>query len=144
VETDEERVDHLLKLRGLQDRTGGFLSFVPLAFQTGGTGIQARASGSVQDAKVIAVSRLMLDNFAHIKAYWVTLGEEMACLGLLFGASDLDGTIGQERVAHAAGAASPEGLAAGRMQRLIQQAGLAPVERDIFYKPVEPECSSCA
>lgn len=140
IETDEERVDHLLKLRTLQDQAPGFMAFVPLAFQPGSSNIKIRPGGSIQDSKVTAVSRLLLDNFDHIKAYWVTLGEEMASLALLFGATDLDGTIGQERVAHAAGAKSPEGLAVSRMERLIKQAGLTPVERDIFYKPVEPEC----
>jgi aminodeoxyfutalosine synthase len=136
IETYEERVDHLLKLRGLEDEAPGFLAFIPLSFQPGTTGIPGQAT-AMEDARTVAASRLLLDNVAHVKAYWVMLGAEMASIALGFGASDMDGTIGRETIAHMAGAASPEGMAVESMQKLIREAGKEPVERDIFYRVVE-------
>lgn len=136
IETYEERVDHMLKLRGLEDEAPGFMAFIPLAFTPGNTGIPVNRQGAVEDVRTIATARLLLDNFAHIKAYWVLLSPDLASLALNFGASDLDGTIGREKIMHMAGNRSPEGLAKEAMGRLIREAGKNPVERDIFYRPV--------
>lgn len=134
IETLEERVDHLLTLRDMQDETGGFLSFIPLAFQPGYTNIVDRAASALDDLKTIATSRLLLDNFPHIKAYWVMLGEETASMALQWGADDLDGTIGEEKIAHAALADTPLGLTTHSMLKLIREAGRVPVQRDAFYR----------
>ncbi len=138
IETIEERVDHLLKLRRAQDETGGFLSFIPLAFQPGDTGIKPRNrfTSAIDDLKMIAVSRLMLDNFPHIKAYWVMLTEEVASVALHFGADDMDGTVGGEKIAHDAGAISPMNLAKEHLIKMIRDAGKIPVERDVYYNPL--------
>lgn len=139
IETYAERVDHMIRLRELQDETGGFLSFIPLAFQPGNTGIKARSqfTSAIDDLKTIAVSRLVLDNIPHIKAYWVMLTEEVAAVALNFGADDMDGTIGEEHIAHDAGATSPMKLAKDHLIKIISDAGKIPVERDIYYNPVE-------
>src|SRR3989338_8151507 len=137
METYEERVDHMLKLRDLQDETHGFMSFIPLAYQPGKTQVVARQVPATDDVKTIAVSRLLLDNFPHIKAYWVTMGEEIASVALHFGADDIDGTIGEERIMHAAEAASPVSLTRGRLVELIQETGCVPVERDAVYRTVQ-------
>jgi len=137
IETYEERVDHMLKLRQLQDEAPGFMAFIPLAFTPGNTGIPVNRQGAAEDVRILATSRLMLDNFDHIKAYWVLLSPEMASLGLNFGATDLDGTIGKEKIMHLAGVKSPEGLAKEAMKQLIREAGKTPVERDIFYNHVD-------
>ena len=136
IETYQERVEHMLRLRELQDETGGFLAFIPLEYQVGDTHLVPRQTSPIDDLKTIAAARLLLDNFPHIKAYWVMIGEETASVGLNFGANDLDGTIGQERIAHAAKAASPLGLARERMINLITDAQKVPVERDALYNPV--------
>jgi len=136
IETYEERVRHLLLLRELQDETGGFLAFIPLAYQPGTTNLVPRQASAIDDLKTVAVSRLLLDNVPHVKAYWVMVGEETASLALHFGASDVDGTIGEERIAHAARAQSPAGLARERIVRLIRDAGKVPVERDALYNEV--------
>jgi aminodeoxyfutalosine synthase len=136
IETLEERVRHMVLLRELQDEAPGFLAFIPLEYQVGDTHLVSRQASAVEDLRTIATSRLMLDNFPHIKAYWVMIGEETASIALNFGASDLDGTIGEERIAHAAKAASPVGLARTRMLRLIGDAGKIPVERDALYNEV--------
>ena len=138
VETAAERVDHMLALREAQDETGGFITFIPLAFQTANTtlsNVQPRTGFT--DLKTIAVSRLLLDNFAHIKAYWIMLGVKMAQIALQFGADDLDGTVMEERIGHMAGAQSAEALTPYELQDLICAAGRQPVERDTFFKPVE-------
>ncbi|OGR90131.1 MAG: hypothetical protein A2992_08925 [Elusimicrobia bacterium RIFCSPLOWO2_01_FULL_59_12] len=114
----------------------GFMSFIPLAFQPGTTGLAVQPPTVIQDLKLLAISRLYLDNVPHIKAYWVTLGEETASLGLHWGADDVDGTIGGEKIMHAAGALSPSGLVRERLQQLIREAGCEPVERDTLYNPV--------
>ena len=138
IETLEERVQHLIALREQQDKTGGFLCFVPLQYQPGKTRLVEKPVTPLENLRTVAVSRLMLDNIPHIKAYWVMMTEEIAGIALNFGADDLDGTIGRERVAHAAGAPSPVGLARERMLRLIRDAGKVPVERDALYMPVRP------
>lgn len=143
IETLEERIGHLILLRELQDETGGFFSFIPLPFQPSNLGLTAanRAAGGVDDLKTIAVSRLMLDNFPHIKAYWVMLTPEGASLALHFGADDLDGTVGGERIAHDAGAATPQMLARESLITMISEAGRVAVERDVFYRPLKVEGS---
>jgi aminodeoxyfutalosine synthase len=136
IESYEERVDHVLKLRGLEDEAPGFFAFIPLAFQPGTTGIRTRQAPPLEDLRTIAMSRLLFDNVPHVKSYWVMLGEQTASIGLNFGASDLDGTIGVERIAHAALASSPLGLARARLLELIREAGRIPVERDALYRVV--------
>ncbi len=138
IETVEERVQHMLKLREAQDETGGFLTFIPLAFQPGDTGIKpsGRFTSAIDDLKMIAISRLMLDNFPHIKAYWVMLTEEVASVALNFGADDMDGTVGGEKIAHDAGAISPMALAKDQIIKIIRDAGKIPVERDVYYNPL--------
>jgi len=138
IETIEERLIHMTKLREAQDDTGGFLTFIPLAFQPGETGIKPRHmfTSAVDDLRTIAVSRLMLDNFPHIKAYWVMLTEEVASVALNFGADDMDGTVGGEKIAHDAGAVSPMALKKDQIIRIIRDAGKIPVERDVYYNPL--------
>ncbi len=138
IETLEERLQHMIRLREVQDETGGFLTFIPLAFQPGDTGIKPRHvfTSAIDDLKTIAISRLMLDNFPHIKAYWVMLTEEVAAVALNFGADDMDGTVGGEKIAHDAGAISPMTLAKDQIIRIIRDAGKIPVERDAFYNPL--------
>jgi aminodeoxyfutalosine synthase len=144
IETTEERLIHMIRLREMQDETGGFLTFIPLAFQPGNTGIKPRNqfTSAIDDLKTIAISRLMLDNFPHIKAYWVMLTEEVASVALNFGADDLDGTVGQERIAHDAGALSPLKLAKEQIIRIIRDAGKIPVERDALYNPLRVDCEN--
>jgi aminodeoxyfutalosine synthase len=138
IETMEERVEHMLRVRECQDETNGFLAFIPLAFQPGNTGIKTRNdfTSAIDDLKTIAVSRLMLDNVPHIKAYWVMLTAEVATIALSFGADDMDGTVGEERIAHDAGAISPMELAKGKLISIIHDAGKLPVERDVWYNPI--------
>jgi aminodeoxyfutalosine synthase len=136
VETMAERVDHLLHLREQQDRSGGFLTFIPLAYQIGNTRLVPRQTPPTDDLRTIAASRLLLDNFPHIEAYWVMLGEETASLALHFGASDVNGTLEDEKIAHMAKAESPAGLAREQLLRMIRDAGKIPVERDALYNVV--------
>ena len=138
VETDEERVEHLLRLRELQDETGGFQVLIPLAFHPENTALAhlPRTTG-FQDLKNIAVPRLLLDNFDHIKAYWIQIGPRLAQIALHFGADDLDGTIIEETITHAAGAATDAGMTHQEIERLIRAAGREPVERDTLYRPVQ-------
>ncbi len=133
METHEERVQHIAKLRDLQDETKGFLSFIPLAYQPGTTKVVERQTSVVDDLKTIAISRLFLDNFKHIKAYWVTMGEQTASIALNFGADDIDGTIGEEKIMHAALASSPLLMAREKLVNLIRESGRIPVERDCLY-----------
>ncbi len=137
METHEERVDHMLKLRELQDETSGFMSFIPLAYLPGKTQVVGRQASAMEDLKTIAIARLLLDNVPHIKAYWVTMGEEIASVALHFGADDMDGTIGEERIMHAADAASPVSLTRSRLVELIREAGCTPVERDALYRTID-------
>lgn len=136
VETYEERVEHMLKLRELQDETGGFQVFIPLAYWPEGTRLGGSRTSSVDDLMTIAVSRLFLDNFPHIKAYWVTLGERVAQVALNMGADDIDGTIEEEKIVHSAGTTSAYGHSRDKLVRLIKEAGKVPVERDTFYRVV--------
>ncbi|HYB41285.1 MAG TPA: aminofutalosine synthase MqnE [Candidatus Methylomirabilis sp.] len=136
VETLEERVDHILRLRRQQDESGGFLTFIPLSYQVGTTKLVPRQTPPTDDLRTIAVSRLLLDNFAHIEAYWVMLGEATASLALHFGASDVNGTLEEEKIAHMAKAESPAGLAREQVLRIIRDAGKVPVERDALYNVV--------
>lgn len=134
IETIEERVDHLITLRELQDKSGGFSAFIPLAFHSANTKLShIPPTTAVDDLKMVAISRLMLDNFPHIKAYWVMIGEKLAQVALNYGADDLDGTIIEERITHTAGAKSAKGLTRKFMEDMIRSAGFTPVERDSFY-----------
>ncbi len=136
VEDDAARVGHLLALRALQDETGGFMCFIPLAFHPENTGMSDLPdTAGMFDLKVIAISRLLLDNFDHIKAYWTMIGLKLAQVAQSFGADDLDGTILDERITHAAGAKTPVGVTRNVLENLIREAGRVPVERDSTYNP---------
>jgi len=137
LENDEDRVDHLLKLRALQDETGGFQTFIPLAFHPDHTALEhlPKTTGLL-DIRQIAVSRLVLDNFPHIKAYWQMLTPKIAQIALRFGSDDLDGTVIEEKIYHDAGATTPQGMRRQELIRLIREAGREPVERDTMYRPV--------
>jgi aminodeoxyfutalosine synthase len=137
IEKPWHRVDHLCRLRELQDETGGFQTFIPLAFHPENTGLDhiPKPSG-LTDLRVLALSRIMLDNFDHIKAYWIMLGEKTAQVALGFGADDLDGTVVHELIYHDAGARTPEGLTVAQLHQLIREAGREPVERDTMYRRV--------
>ena len=141
IETLGERVDHMLQLREAQDGRSpddaGFASFIPLALQPGNTGLAERQASALEDLRTVACARLVLDNIPHIKAYWVMLGENSAAMALNFGASDLDGTIGEEKIAHLAQAKSPVGLTRERLVHMIRDAGKIPVERDALYQVVQ-------
>ena len=138
VENDEDRVDHLMRLRALQDETGGFQTFIPLAFHPDNTALDhlPRTSG-MTDIRQIAVGRLMLDNFGHIKAYWQMMTAKIAQIALRFGADDIDGTVIEEKIYHDAGAETPQGMRRADLVRLITDAGRIPVERDTLYRAVE-------
>lgn len=134
LEEYEDRVDHLSKLRELQDRTGGFQAFIPLAFQPDNTRVPgAKGVGGVDALKTLAISRIYLDNFRHVKAYWVMLGLKVAQVALAFGVNDFDGTVVEEKIGHDAGADSPQALSKEQLCTLIRKAGRTPVERDTLY-----------
>src|SRR5947209_20538061 len=137
VENDEDRVDHLLKLREVQDETGGFQTFIPLAFHPENTPLQhlPKTTGML-DLKQIAIGRLMLDNFPHVKSYWQMVSPKIAQISLRFGADDIDGTVVEEKIYHDAGAKTPQGLRRDELVRLITEAGRVPFERDTMYKAV--------
>ncbi len=137
VENDEDRVDHMLRLRELQDETGGFQTFIPLAFHPDNTALAhiAKTTG-MMDLKQIAVGRLLLDNFAHVKSYWQMVSPEMAQISLRFGADDIDGTVIEEKIYHDAGATTPQGMRRADLVRLIIEAGRVPFERDTMYRAV--------
>jgi aminodeoxyfutalosine synthase len=137
VENDEDRVDHLLKLRHLQDETSGFQTFIPLAFHPDNTPLQhlPKTTG-ILDIKQIAIGRLVLDNFPHIKSYWQMVTAKMAQISLRFGADDIDGTVIEEKIYHDAGASTPQGMRREELVRLIREAGRDPIERDTLYRPV--------
>src|SRR5487761_1572559 len=138
IETEEDRVDHLVKLRALQDDTKGFVTFIPLAFHPDNTALEhISTTTGFDDIREIAVSRLMLDNIPHIKAYWVMMTPRIAQIAQRFGADDLDGTVIEEMNYPAAGATTSQGLRRGDLLRLIREAGREPVERDTLYRPVE-------
>src|SRR5438270_3792878 len=140
IEEPRHRIDHLCRLRELQDETGGFQTFIPLAFHPDNTGLAhiQKASG-LMDLKTMAISRLMLDNFAHVKAYWVMLGIKTAQLALSFGADDIAGTVVHEKIYHDAGSDSPQEITVAELRRLIEEAGRIPVERDTLYHEVVRE-----
>jgi aminodeoxyfutalosine synthase len=133
-----DRVDHLARLRALQDRTGGFQAFIPLAFQPDNTRVPgAKGVGGIDALKTLAISRIYLDNFQHIKAYWVMLGLKIAQVSLAFGVNDLDGTVVEEKIGHDAGADSPQALAKDQLCEMIRKAGKLPVERDTLYNELK-------
>jgi len=134
VETLPELADHLLRLRDLQDETGGFNSFIPLAFQPANTGL-ADLPGTTgwDDLKMLAVGRIVLDNFKHIKAFWINIGVKLAQVSLAFGVNDLDGTVVEEKISHSAGVDTGQAIARDELVRLIRGAGRTPVERDTLY-----------
>ncbi len=137
IETFEHRVDHLMRLRGLQDETKGFQAYIPLAFHPDGNGMKhLPAPTAMDDLRNVAVGRLVLDNFDHIKAYWVSMTPKIAQVALAFGADDIDGTIVHETIYKAAGTRSPDGLSEADLIRLIREAGRKPVERDTLYNVV--------
>ncbi|MGA3120059.1 MAG: aminofutalosine synthase MqnE [Polyangiaceae bacterium] len=137
VETFEHRVDHLLRLRALQDESGGQQAFIPLAFHPDGNGMRNLPAPTAMDAlRTVAVSRLVLDNVPHVKAYWVSMTPEVAQIALRFGADDLDGTIVHETIYRAAGSRSPGAMTVAQLVRLIHEAGRIPVERDSLYRLV--------
>ncbi len=137
IETAEERVDHMLRARALQDETGGFQAFIPLAFHPDNNQMRKLPAPAGADTlRVHAVARLMLDNISHIKAFWIATGVELAQAALWFGADDLDGTVQEEKIYHMAGSRTPEALSTGDIEALIVAAGRVPVERDTFYNLV--------
>lgn len=134
LETERERLEHLMALRELQDETSGFVCFIPLPFQPANTRVEgAQATTGVEDLKTIAVSRLMLDNFPHIKAYWVMLTVKIAQVALYFGADDFDGTVIEEKIGHMAGAESEQALTRTELERIIREGGFEPVERNCLF-----------
>lgn len=138
IETFEHRVDHLLQLRALQDDTDGFQCFIPLAFHNMNNSLQQLPEPTaVDDLRTIAISRILLDNIPHVKAYWVSMGVDTAQMALSFGADDLDGTIVHETIYHSAGSTVPMGMTRDDLVRLIREAGRIPVERDTTYGIVE-------
>ncbi|MGH9318117.1 MAG: aminofutalosine synthase MqnE [Thermoanaerobaculia bacterium] len=140
VESIEDRVDHLVRLRELQDETGGFVGFIPLAFHPENTPLAHLPMSSGQtDLRVIAVARLLLDNFPHIKAYWIQVGTKLAQVALFFGADDLVGTVVDETITHAAGATTASGLTRREFERIIRESGREPFERDADYRRVVRE-----
>lgn len=137
VENAFHRIDHLIRLRELQDETGGFQTFIPLAFHPDNTGLSEIKKPSVMmDLRTMAISRLMLDNIPHMKAYWIMLGLGTAQTALSYGADDLDGTVRHELIYHDAGATTPESLSVQNIEEMIQEAGRDPVERDTIYRQV--------
>ncbi|MBY0229668.1 MAG: aminofutalosine synthase MqnE [Gemmataceae bacterium] len=143
LEQARHRIDHLLRLRDLQDETGGFQTFIPLAFHPDNTKLAhlPKPSG-LTDLRVMAISRLMLDNFPHVKAYWVMLGIKTAQMALSYGADDIDGTVVHERIYHDAGSDSPQETTVAELRRLIEEAGRVPVERDTLYHEVIREAGA--
>ena len=137
VETSEEKVDHLILLREAQDETGGFNTFIPLAFHPENTKLDhLKKATAVEDLRNIAVSRLMLDNFPHIKAFWIMITPRVAQVALSYGADDIDGTVTTEEIVHSAGAETSQHLSRRDLVGLIREAGRDPVERDTLYRPI--------
>ncbi|MDI6735582.1 MAG: aminofutalosine synthase MqnE [bacterium] len=133
IETIEERVEHLLAPRQLQDKTNGFKSFIPLPYHPANTELGGVGTTGYEDLKTLAISRILLDNFPHIKAFWIMLGIKLAQVSLSFGVDDLDGTVVEEKIAHSAGAQTPQVLTVQQLKTLILEAGKIPVERDTLY-----------
>ena len=142
VETAEHKVDHLLRLRELQDETHGFNCFIPLAYhpENNYMGLRYHTTGT-EDLRHLAASRLVLDNVAHLKAYWIMVTPKLAQIALSFGADDLDGTVVEETIYHMAGAETEQHLTRSELERLIREAGFRPVERDTLYNQVEPRAA---
>jgi aminodeoxyfutalosine synthase len=137
VETPEELADHMLRLRDLQDDTGGFNAFIPLSFQPANTGLsELPGPTGFDDLRMLAAGRLVLDNFRHIKAFWINVGLKLAQVSLVFGVNDLDGTVVEEKISHAAGVDTGQELSRGELVRVIRAAGRVPVERDTLYNVV--------
>ena len=139
IEQYKHRVDHLFRLRKLQDKTGGFQAFIPLAYHPKNTRIKGKYTSGIDDLKTLAISRLVLDNFAHIKAYWIMLGEKISQLALRFGADDVDGTIIEEKITRSAGGLTGGQLTADQLTYMIRKAGKVPVERDSFYRKIRQD-----
>jgi aminodeoxyfutalosine synthase len=138
IETFEERVDHMLRVRELQDQTAGFQAFIPLAFHPDNNQMRKLPAPSAIDTlRVHAVARLMLDNVPHIKAFWIATGVEVAQIAQWYGANDLDGTVQEERIYHMAGSRTPEAMTPETIRRLIRSAGREPLERDTLYNVIE-------
>jgi aminodeoxyfutalosine synthase len=138
IETAEERVDHMLRARALQDETGGFQAFIPLAFHPDNNQMRKLpAPSAAETLRVHAVARLMLDNIPHVKAFWIATGVEVAQTALWFGADDLDGTVQEEKIYHMAGSRTPEAMTTREISRLIRAAGREPIERDTLYNVIE-------
>jgi aminodeoxyfutalosine synthase len=138
IESAEDRVDHLVRLRELQDETGGFVTYIPLAFQPWeAPAMKLPETTGFEDLKAIAVGRLMLDNFPHVKSYWIMIGPRLAQVGLSFGADDIDGTVTEEKIAHDAGAPTARSMTVHELVRLIREAGRRPVERDTVFNVVK-------
>lgn len=138
IETIEERIEHLDALRLAQDETGGFLAFIPLAFHPKNTEMSSISSTTgINDLKNMAVSRIMLDNFPHIKAYWIMLGPKLAQIALSFGADDMDGTVKEEVITHMAGAETDQSIGSKTLIRLIRESGRVPIERDTLYNIIQ-------
>ncbi|MEQ1632999.1 MAG: aminofutalosine synthase MqnE, partial [Planctomycetota bacterium] len=138
IERTEERVTHLMRLRELQDECAGFMAYIPLAFWPYHTDLEnfGHVTTGHLDQRSIAVGRLMLDNFPHIKAYWIMLTQESAQTALSFGANDLDGTVTEEKITHDAGTTEPQALTAVELQHLIREAGYEPVQRSTVYEEI--------
>src|SRR6187402_3284751 len=143
IETNEERVDHMLRARALQDETGGFQAFIPLAFHPDNNQMRKLPAPTAADTlRVHAVSRLMLDNIPHVKAFWIATGVDVAQTALWFGVDDLDGTVQEEKIYHMAGAKTPEAMTTREIERLIVAAGRQPIERDTLYNVVRAGAAS--
>src|SRR5436190_23922998 len=137
IETGEERADHMVRARQLQDETGGFQAFIPLAFHPDNNQMRKLPAPSATDSlRVHAISRLMLDNIPHVKAFWIATGVEVAQVALWFGVDDLDGTVQEEKIYHMAGARTPEAMTTTSIRRLIRAAGRDPIDRDTLYNVV--------
>jgi aminodeoxyfutalosine synthase len=136
VETLESRVDHMRRLRELQDRTGGFQSFIPLAFHPKNTEIAKGYTTGLEDLLSLAVGRIFLDNFRHVKSFWIMVGPKVAQVSLHFGVNDIDGTVVEEKITHAAGARAGQEMTVAELVTMIRQAGRIPVERDTLYNVV--------
>ena len=138
IETFEERLEHLDALRKAQDETNGFLAFIPLAFHPKNTEMSDISNTTgIDDLKNMAVARLMLDNFPHIKAYWIMLGPKLAQIALSFGADDMDGTVKEEVITHMAGAETDQAIGSNTLIRLIREAGRKPLERGTLYNIIQ-------
>jgi aminodeoxyfutalosine synthase len=145
IETLEERVDHLIRLREQQDTSGGFLAFIPLAFHPLNTELSALpGTTGYDDLKTLAIARLMLDNIGHIKAFWIMVGLKVAQLSTVFGVDDIDGTVVEEKITHMAGASTPEALTKDELVQLISETGHTPVERDTLYRVIRVYAEACS